>query len=374
MMSVRQLLNNFDMYDLKWKFVLFAGLFVYIIFLFKINLGTFHTDDPIPGVETVGFEMRKQFKEFSAEVRAGIYIKNFPTLDFYKNHFVWDGVVWFEFQKDQVELSTIEKFSFVNGKILEKSDPKVQKYGNKMLVKYDVIVDCKSDLDFHHFPLSDHRLSLVLTNEFVSANELYFGDSVNSLSLVISDNLFTSSWKVHSREISSGYSFVEYDQHHGNRKEILPQAVFTINCDKSGIKDVLIIFIPIFAVFFLGLFSFFMTFNNSKGKLYVSLSAITGLLSYRFVIQQMMPSVRYFTLTDNIFLLLLGASFFIFIIQIFLVRHYMLYSEHGKIPDAELSLADQTYLVPRYIEVINTMSYFIIVAIFAAVMTIFMMI
>lgn len=369
MLSIKNLIHAFDIYELKWKFVAFVALFIYVIFLFKVGLGNFYTDDPIPDVETVGFEMRKQFKEFSSELRAGIYIKNFSTLDFYNNRFVWDGVVWFEFQKDQTELSVIEKFSFVNGKILQKSEPKVQKYDGKMLVKYDVIVDCKSDLDYHHFPLSDHRLSLILTNEFVTANELYFGDLDNSLSLVISDNLFTSNWKVHSTESSSGYSFVKYDQHHDERKEIIPQAVFTINFDKNGIKDVLVIFIPIFASFFLSLFSFFMSFNNHRGKLAVTLSSITALLSYRFVIQQMMPSVRYFTTTDKIFLLLLIASFVVFIVQIFLARSFMLYSEHGKIPESELSLADKRYLIPRSSEVVNTVSYFAVIVIFAVLMT-----
>lgn len=116
-----------NFHEVKYKFFLFVAMFFYVLLLFKVALSSFRADDPIPDVETIGFEMRKQFKEFSAKVRAGLYIKNFPKLDFNKNEFVVDAMLWFEFQKDQLRLSTLEKFSFDNGKILEKSSPKIKK-------------------------------------------------------------------------------------------------------------------------------------------------------------------------------------------------------------------------------------------------------
>lgn len=202
---------------------------------------------------------------------------------------------------------------------------------------------------------------------------MYFDDSVDALSLVISDDLFTSNWRVHSLERMSGYSFIHFDQHRKNRKDIIPKAVFTINFEKSGYKDMMIIFIPIFAAIFLSLFTFLMSFNNAKGKLALSLTAITALLSYRFVIQQLMPAIRYFTITDKIYLFFLILAFLIFIFQLLLIRQYMLYSERQKIAVEDLLASDVSALVPKRTEKINSFLYFVSIGLFVIALTYFLL-
>lgn len=355
--------------DIKFKFFLFILLFAYVIGLFAYSLSSFRSDDPIPDLKVISLKMRKEFRDLSIKINTGMYIRNFPTFDFITNTFVVDAMVWFEVNKNEVLLKTIDLFSFENSKTIYKSPPYVTMHGDKMLVQYDVILEAKTDVNFYRFPLEDHRLSLVLTNHFVTPKEMYFDDASDALSFKVSNQLFTSNWLVHSKHVASGYSSLFFDQHNAKRKMQSPKAIFTIDFQKSGINKILLIFVPLFAAVFIALFTFLMSFNSFQGKTTLGVTAVTALLGYRFVIQQMSPTVGYLTLTDKLFIFFLIFSFFIFVFQIILLRHYMFIMERERIKKAEQAEPDREFLTPRITERINTIVYFIAVAVFATVVT-----
>lgn len=354
----------FRFFQVKFKFIIFVLLFFYIIGLFMFSLRTFRTEDPIPNVKNISIKMRKQFRDLATKIRAGIYIRNFSTLDFIANNFVVNALVWFEFNKNEVMLKTIDQFSFENSKILYKSAPYVTVSKDTMTVKYDVILEVKTDVSFHRFPLEDHRLSIVLTNNFINPNEIYFDDSFDATSFIVSDRLFTSNWVINNQHSVPGYSSLYLDQHNPHHKIRSPKIVFTIDFAKAGVNKILLIFVPLFAAILLALFSFLLSFNNQAGKSTLGLTAVTALLGYRFVIQQMSPPVGYFTLTDKMFLFFLFFAFCIFIFHMLLSRHYLLLTEREKLKKSEQSETDTELLTPRTTERINTLAYFIAVAIF----------
>jgi hypothetical protein len=359
--------------SIKLKFAAFVLLFFYIIGIFAYTLSSYRSDDPIPDVKVISLKMRKQFRDLTSIVKVGLLIRNFSTLDFINNNFVADAMIWFEFNRDELMLSTIDQFSFENSKIIHKSNPYVTIDGNTMLVKYDIIFDIKTDVNFYRFPLEDHRLSVVLTNNFINPKEMYFDDTGSGLSFVVSRNLFTSNWQVYSLNTLSGYSSVHFDQHNEHRHMLSPKAVFTVNFHKSGINKILLIFVPIFAAVFIALFTFLMSFNSYQGKTTLGVTAVTALLGYRFVIQQMSPPVGYFTLTDKLFIFFLIFSFIIFVFQILLLRHYMFIMERERIKKTEQAESDREFLTPRITERINTMAYFFSIFIFATVVTYFVL-
>lgn len=360
--------------SIKLKFAAFILLFFYIIGLFAYSLSYFRSEDPIPEVKVISVKMRKQFRDLSSKVKVGLLIRNFSTLDFINNNFVVDAMIWFEFNRDELMLSTIDQFSFENSKIIHKSKPYVTINGDTMHVKYDIIFDVKTDVNFNRFPLEDHRLSVVLTNNFINPKEMYFDDSSNALSFIVSDKLFTSNWNVHTLHSISGYSSVHFDQHNPRRHMQSPKAVFTIDFAKAGINKILLIFVPLFAAVFIALFTFLMSFNSYQGKTTLGVTSVTALLGYRFVIQQMSPPVGYFTLTDKLFIFFLIFSFLIFVFQILLLRHYMFIMERERIKKIEQAEPDREFLTPRITERINTFAYFFAVFLFAGVVSYFILI
>jgi len=358
-----------NIFEVKFKILMFFLLFVYVIGLFAYALKDFRSEDPVPPVEIVTVEMHKQLRDLSARIRAGLHIKNFPTFEFAHNQFIIDALIWFEFNKNELMLKTIEKFSFENSTILSKSAPHVSINGDNILAKYDITFNVKTDLDFHRFPLGDHRLSMVLTNEFVSPAEMYFYDDADAISFTVSPDIFISNWSVYALNTTPGYSSISIDEHHTSRRSSHPKVAFTIDFAKAGINRILIIFVPLFAAMLFALFTFLMSFNNHSGKTTLSVTAITAILGYRFVIQQMSPSVGYFTITDKIFLFFLIFSLFIFIFQLILLRQYLLLMDREKVKKSEVPTEDRTFYTPKITERINSVAYSISIIIFVTGVT-----
>ena len=116
---------------------------------------------------------------------------------------------------------------------------------------------------------------------------------------------------------------MELDRHDTRRIVRHSKVIFSIDFKRSGYRFIFLIFIPIFLIFFIGLFSF--AFNpedkNSRSTIMNLASAsLASLLAYRFVINNMAPSgVGYFMLSDHIFNLFLVLSFIELCVAISLV-------------------------------------------------------
>ena len=189
----------------RTKVVFLVLLFFYLIGVFAYVLFSFRSDDHIPQVKAVSLQMRKEYIDFSSIVRVGLFINNFPEFNFVKNHIVVDSLIWFEYNKAELMLNTIDQFSIEGSKILEKSKPIIRRYGDLVFVKYNVKFEMKTDVDFHRFPLEDHSLSIVLKNDSVTAEEMYFDDNTRALSFKVDDDIFVSDWQIHHLFKSSGY-------------------------------------------------------------------------------------------------------------------------------------------------------------------------
>jgi hypothetical protein len=368
-MMRRKLVSFFNFFNLKVKIALFMLMICYIVGLFYISLRTFRTDDSIPKIRTVSVKMRKAFRDLTTKVRTGLFIKNFTTFDVTANHFTVDAVLWFECNKNELMLKTLDEFSFDNSEILYKSPPNISFHRDKMLVIYDIIVEVSTDLDFHRFPLEDHRLSLVLANSAVTPSEMYFDDDVNGISLCVSDRIFTTNWVIHSLKKLPGYAALHVDAHNNHKVIRTPKVAFIINFQKAGINKILIIFVPLFIAIFLALFTFLLSFNSNAAKTTLSVTAVTALLGYRFVIQQISPRVGYFTITDKLFVFFIAISFLIMLFQLLLLRQYLLMMDRGKISKAEQPETDTVYYSPRITERINTLVYLCTIVLFLVILT-----
>ena len=312
---------------IKFKFFLVSVLLASVLICFYISLSKFNTTDPDPEIELIEFTRAREFAGFTVHIETGLFIRNFSVFDMIENRFVVDMVVWFIFDPTEITMDTIGKFSFENGKIIKMSPPDIKITGDKTFVKYDVLAEFKSDLEYHRFPLEDHRFAIVLVNNFVSPQEAMF--DVLATDFVVSPEIFVSNWKIKKLETHFGVDENILNQIDKSKKIAYPKATFVIDFVKAGIRKTFIIFVPIFIVFLLSLFSFFLGVPNIIGRTTLSVSALSALLGYRFVIENMMPKVGYFTTTDHVYIILLLFSFFNFIFQVILTRMFSLAAKNG---------------------------------------------
>jgi hypothetical protein len=110
------------------------------------------------------------------------------------------------------------------------------------------------------------------------------------------------------------------DEENASKKAESPKALFVMNIAKASIKPTMVIFIPLFATTIFSLVSFIMKLSNTIGRFTLAVSAVTALLGYRFVLEQMMPKVGYFTTADAIYIFLLIFSFICFLFQLMITR------------------------------------------------------
>lgn len=299
----------------------------YAVILFWVRLKGFSSDDPLPAVQAVTIEQRKEFREFASLVRTGLYVKNFSTFNMSKNIFVVDATLWFEFYGSQIGLDVINRFSINNATIRSKSPPDVKVVNDKLVATYQLVFELQSDLKFHAYPLTDHSLSIVVLNNFVTPSEMYFDDDDSAHSFNVSDNLFNSSWGVNSIKVQAALLREKLDRRDTNKIVDIPAVVYTINFEKRSFKELLILFLPLFAAGFFSWLSLLMNLSNEVGRFSLAITAVTAILGYRFVIEQVSPQVGYFTVLDKFYLFLLSFCFLMFVFQLILTAYWYVLSK-----------------------------------------------
>jgi len=276
--------------------------------------------EPAPQLFSVTPKKLKEWGGSTTEVQVGLHITNFPEFDIVNNRFMFDGIIWFEFDPALISLETIEKFSFEKADIVKKTISDTRVIEDRVFVQYNIKVRFSTNLAFELFPLDDHRIFISLTNKFVSPSEMVFRSFVSGFTL--SENIFIAGWQVYGRNVLTGYSEAQLDENDEHKAVLNPKVLFSIDLEREGIQQILVIFLPLFIMFFIGMFAF--AFEGSKRYslvLSLSLGSVTAMLSYRFVIQSMSPSVGYFLLSDYIFTMLLTFAFIAFLLNLILMQY-----------------------------------------------------
>ncbi len=264
----------------------------------------------------------KKIKEWGGEptvVQVGLYITNWHEFDVRDNLFVFDGVLWFQFDPALISLDTIEKFSFEKGEILKKSRPNTKLIDGELFAEYGVRLRFTTNLSHKMFPLDDHRIYIAMLNTFVSPSEVIF--KVNKGSFSVSESVFIPDWIQIDYEVKSGYEEKDIDKYDKRKVIRNPKVMFMLDFRRSGVSLIMLILLPIFLIFFIGLFSF--AFDPAVAQMpivLISTTALTSLVAYRFVIQRMSPTVGYFLLSDLMFTLFLAFAFMVFIIGVSVVK------------------------------------------------------
>lgn len=293
--------------------------FVILVLAFT-PFARFVSFEPSPEIFSVTPKKVKEWGGNTTEVAVGLHITNFPEFDIVNNRFTFDGIIWFEFDPALVSLETVEKFSFEKGEIVKKTTSDTKVIEGKFFAQYNITVKFTTNLSFEYFPLDDHRIFLSLTNKFVSPSEIVYRSYISGFTL--SPDIFVAGWKVVGRNVVAGYSEAYLDKTDKRKVVFNPKIVFSIDFERSGVQQVFLIFLPLFLMFFIGIFSF--SFDASKERRLVmslSLGSVTAILSYRFVIQRMSPVAGYFLLSDHIFTLFLTFAFIGFLLNIILMRY-----------------------------------------------------
>ncbi len=259
-----------------------------------------------------------------AEVRTGMYIKDFVSVDIINGSMTVDALVWFIYDPESVSFERISKFGFSNGTITQPDDfekrqqrASVSIYdASHMLAEFNIRADFRMPLQFDLFPIDDHITPFIMTNEYASPRQMVF--HAVRRDFIVEPGLQAFGWKQHDTDVRTGYREYVFDEE-GESKTFTPQTVFSINYRRIGIRHILSIFLPLLLIFFVSLFAFSFDIEGPHAGQAFGFAAggITAMVTYYYVIQSMSPSVSYFMISDYLYFLFLLLNFLVFLIIVF---------------------------------------------------------
>lgn len=267
-----------------------------------------------PEIQSITPEKIKEWGGEPVIVNLGLYITNWHQFDIVTNNFVFDGVVWFEFDPSLIALDTIGKFTFEKGEMLQKSEPNTRLIDGKLFAEYSIRLRFTTTLSHQFFPLDDHRIYLTMINTYVTPSEVIFRTFKSNFTS--SKKIIIPAWKQVDHAVRTGYEENFIDKFDERKIIRYPAVEFILDFTRVGIRLTLLIFLPVFLIFFISTFWF--SFDPKHTGVITALvtSAITSLIAYRFVIQGMSPEVGYFLLSDHVFTFFLAMSCVSFVLAL----------------------------------------------------------
>lgn len=289
-----------------------------LIFSCYLRMAYFRTFDEPIDYEELTPQKLKDFGGAPQFIDVGLHIDRFQEFDVTKNTFEFSGSLWFEFEAGAVSIDTLKNFSFERGTIIYRSEPDTSLIGTRLLVRYLVRVAYSAGLIFTDFPLDDHRINLILTHPFLSPEEVVF--NTRTTDFIFRGNLIPFGWHSVGRSVRSGFRTANLTDAAKSRHVLQPVVGFSLEIERYGIRYTLAILLPVLLIHFLMFFS--LSVETGPGVT-IALGGITGMLAYRYVIEQLSPLTGDLMLSDYFFFLLLASSLLIFLLNkmdLFLLR------------------------------------------------------
>jgi hypothetical protein len=256
---------------------------------------------------------------YAATVNVGLHINNFWKFDVNNNDFIVDAVLWFSFNPGNVSMDVIDKFEIENAEIIKQTGPILRMVGDKLFAYYYLRIQFKSLLDYSNFPLDDHRLFIIITNKTISKEFLYATDKESFSKQQFFHYL--KDYKLVGYDARFGYQNLPLHFWDQRREVSYPAVVFSLDFKKSGFGDILIVFAPLFLMFFFGIMSLILDIFYEATIVSLSLGSLSALVLYRFILQGVSPAGAGFTTSDKSYFIILALSFLVFISEIGLLGY-----------------------------------------------------
>ncbi len=279
-----------------------------LVLSFYLRGAYFRAADEPSAMEKITPDTIAQFGGFPERIQVGLHIDRFQDFDVTKNFFQFTGNLWFEFNASAISLATLEEFQFERATIIYRSKPETKFIGKRLFVRYLVRVSYNSGLVFRDFPLDDHRINLVLTHPFISPEEVIFETRARNFSF--DGNLIPFGWRTLGISVRSGYEEAQLRENSPSRIIRQPVVAFSIDIERYGPRFTLTILLPLLIIYFL---MFFALSVDVLTSVTITLGGITGILAYRYVIEQLSPLSGDLMMSDHFFFLFLGSSVVIFL-------------------------------------------------------------
>lgn len=247
------------------------------------------------------------------KVKVGISVNDFPVFSPQENSFTVSGMIWFLGEDIKNYVEKLSRFSFDLANVDYKSEAILVtlENSNQDIVSFNFKASFKSNLNHKRFPFQDHIINLVFINDAVFPDEIKFESSNDDF--VFDKDFHISGWKLIDKSVNNGFGVFAASS---DSSVAYPEIVFSMSFYNNGIRPIILVILPLIVIFLLEMFNFCLDQNPNRA-LFIGVSGgnFTLLLSYRFIIENIVPKVGYTMISDFIFYLFLLVTFLNFIIS-----------------------------------------------------------
>lgn len=290
------------------------------IFIYSLLVLTYQHHIFIAADEKITLkQVLPKIKNLASNVSVGLHISNFSTFSFNERQFLIDAIVWFKFPSGTIAIKTLERFTIQsafmqeNGDLLFRSKPSIQLAGDDVIVSYYVQTVFTTLVNFKYFPMGGHTLNIVIQNRDVTPEQVCFNTQEDTLTL---EKKTFFAWNVTSTKTDAGYIESALNTKNTDLKTTYPAAVFSIAFETPNKNNLFSLFLPLFLIFLLLLFSFFYDIAASE-RIATVTAIVPSLILFKLVINSMAPQTAFTTHIDYFFYGLALLSLFVLFFQMF---------------------------------------------------------
>lgn len=294
--------------SVRFQLALILASIVLLSFIYNQKLNKFRSVDTIAPLQDYNPESLATFGNFYSKILTGLAIEQYEVFDVINNNFIIAGTVWFLVDPGVVDLVTLGKFSFSQGTLLYESEPAVTLENNKLLVQYRIRLQYSGSLSYIYFPLDEHKIEIRLTNTLLAPQEAIFVSESRFFNINASTEPF--GWGILDKYTLYGYRKLSLDSTKNERSNYDPCVEFIVDFKRTSYRYIISIIFPMLTFFYLALFGFS---TAGSSRFYLPTVGLTALISFRFIIDRLSPTVGYFMLSDYLFFIFLAAIFIAFV-------------------------------------------------------------
>lgn len=244
-------------------------------------------------------------------IYTGLIIHNFVESDIIKNNISIDATISFAYDPKKVTREQIGQFGFDEA-TTEKNQTYYSEYKGLEIATFDIQVRSKMDFDFKAYPLDDHRFWFSLKNSALPIEKYYFNILPHAFAL--GPRMTINNCMAENILAQPGFVARDVMLPDGKHEMYSSRAVFSVDCNPVDMRHFLSIFLPMYLIFFLTLFSFSFGYSEHVTDVpSIAAAGVPALFAYRFVIETISPDVSYFMVSDYLFFLYLILSLLTFI-------------------------------------------------------------
>jgi hypothetical protein len=284
----------------------------------------------------------KKAGEKVPEIVSGARIEKFLLFDVVNNKFLADVVLWFQFDPHRVSLEKIEKFIVERGEIkneeIENGTTRKQRnllkmHDGKVFISYNIRVAFYNEMNYKRFPLDDHRLFFIIANKEISPADgaLVTKEPFFKLEPTLQTK---GDFYLVGRGARGGYANAKLHRFDLRKDLQYSRLIFSLDYQKKSMKGILLLLLPLFLMFFLGAMSLVVTLKDHAWPvLSLSISSLSSLIMYRFVLTSMSPVTSTFLISDKLYALLLFLAFCILMMDLFFIvitKKREIFYEHAR--------------------------------------------